>query len=88
MDKKHLNNLSLSIRSEISILALVSEHKDLSLVPSATTESQVPAESGSLVTSNLRWPQNYRNMRVWVKTEAAFFVLVWFGCWLFGWVFF
>lgn len=43
--------------SEISILA--QEHKDLSLVPFATTESQVPAESASSVTSNLRWPQSY-----------------------------
>lgn len=59
VDKKHLNNLSVPLGSEISISTLISEHKDLGLVPFATTELQVPAECGSLVTSSLRWPQSY-----------------------------
>lgn len=58
MDKKHLNNLSVSMGSEISISALIPEHKDLGLVPFATAESQVPAEGATLVTSNLRQPQS------------------------------
>lgn len=55
VDQKHL---SVSMGSEISILALIAEHKDLDLVPFATTELQVPAEGPSLVTSNLRLPQS------------------------------
>lgn len=53
MDQKHL---SVSMGSEISILALIAEHKDLGLVP---FELQVPAEGASLVTRNLRLPQSY-----------------------------
>lgn len=59
MDKKHLNNLPVLMGSEILILAQISEHRDLGFIPFATTKLQVAAEGGSLVTSNLRWPQSY-----------------------------
>lgn len=72
MDKKHLNNLPVLMGSEILILAQISEHRDLGFIPFATTKLQVAAEGGSLVTSNLRWPQGYWNMRVWVKKEGGF----------------
>jgi len=56
---QHLNNLPVVMGSEISILAQISEYKDPGFVPFATTKLQVAAESGSVVNSNLRWPQSY-----------------------------
>lgn len=62
--------------SEISILALISEHKDLDFVPFDTTELQVPAEGANLVTSNLRVTEigEFES-----RLRMACLVLVWLG---------